>query len=313
MELSTGLTDGLWRANSSPADSPPTSTPNGTTRLRRDLEIKPGLKRALIFVCGLGQQEVSLDGHKVGNDLFEPGYTDYRKTCFIQPYDITNQLEQNSTHQVELLLGNGFYNIPAAPGRYTKFTASFGPRKCIAIVRLEYRNGNIDQIVTDENWKTAPGATTFGNMYAGEDYDAGLEASNRNAWTPATVLPAPGGKLAGTSNAPPPVRVDEVFKPVAVRHLRPGVSVYDFGQNATMVPRLVAIGPAGSSVRMIPSEVLKPDGSVDRQTCTQDGVRPAWWQYTLAGTGDESFLPKFFWHGARYLQVNSFHQLRAAS
>ena len=56
----TGLTDGLWRANSSPADSPPTSTPNGTTRLRRDFEVKPGLARALIFVCGLGQQEMDL-------------------------------------------------------------------------------------------------------------------------------------------------------------------------------------------------------------------------------------------------------------
>jgi hypothetical protein len=281
------------------------STPNGTTRLKHDLEIKLGLKRALVFVCGLGQQEIYLDGKKVGNDLFEPGYTDYRKTCFYDTYDITDQLKQNATHQLEVLLGNGFYNIPAAPGRYTKFTATFGPRKCIAMVRLEYSNGNIDQIVTDESWKTAPGATTFANMYAGEDYDARLDqASTEITWAPATVLPGPGGKLAGTSSAAPPVRDDETFKPVAVKELKPGVSVYDFGQNATMVPRLSVSGPAGSSVRMIPSEVVNADGTINRVTCTQDGVRPAWWQDTLAGTGDESFFPKFFWHGARYLEVD---------
>jgi len=71
-----------------------------------------------------------------------------------------------------------------------------------------------------------------------------------------------------------------------------------------MAPRLVAIGTAGSSIRMIPSEVVNADGSINRVTCTQDGVRAAWWQDTLAGTGDEPFFPKFFWHGARYLEVD---------
>jgi hypothetical protein len=306
MGLLTGAdwNDAKWIGDALANPSDHASTPNGTTRLRRDFEIKPGLKRALVFVCGLGQQEIYLDGNKVGADLFEPGYTDYRKTCFYDTYDLTDQLKQDTHHQLEVLLGNGFYNVQAAPGRYTKFTNSFGPRKCIALLRFEYANGNIDQFVTDESWKMAPGATTFANMYAGEDYDARLDqASAAIPWTPATVLPEPGGKLAGTSSAAPPVRVDEVFKPVAVKEIKPGVSVYDFGQNATMVPRLVASGPAGSSVRMIPAEVINADGTVNRITCTQDGVRPAWWQYTLAGTGEEAFFPKFFWHGTRYLQV----------
>ncbi|MGD0517486.1 MAG: family 78 glycoside hydrolase catalytic domain [Thermoguttaceae bacterium] len=299
-----GLTGGLWQAGTTDSSTHKVFTPNGTTHLRRDFEIKPGLKRALIFVCGLGQQEISLDGRKIGVDLFEPGYTDYRITCYYNTYDITEQLKQNASHQLEVLLGNGFYNIQAAPERYTKFTNSFGPRKCVAMVRFEYANGDMDQLVTDENWKVAPGATTFANMYAGEDYDARLDqAANAIVWSPAAVLPGPGGKLMGASSAAPPVRADEVFKPVSVKEIKPGVSVYDFGQNATMMPRLVANGPAGSSVRMIPSEVVKADGTLDRNTCTESGVRPAWWQYTLTGTGEESFFPKFFWHGSRYLQV----------
>ncbi|MGD0766969.1 MAG: family 78 glycoside hydrolase catalytic domain [Tepidisphaeraceae bacterium] len=299
-----GLTGGLGQTGATKDNTQAVFTPNGTTRLRRDFEIETGLKRALIFVCGLGQQEIYLDGRKVGADLFEPGYTDYRMTCGYSTYDITGQLNANAAHRLEVLLGNGFYNVQSAPGRYTKFTDSFGPRKCIALVRLEYQNGAMNQIVTDEYWKAAPGATTFANIYAGEDFDARIDqAAGTIGWAPAAVLPGPGGRLSGASNAAPPVRLDEVFKPVAVKELRPGVSVYDFGQNATMVPRLVVSGPTGSSVRMIPSEVVNADGTVNRQTCTQNGERPAWWQYTLAGTGDESFFPKFFWHGARYLQV----------
>ncbi len=299
-----GLTDGVWESSRADVPAALAFTPNGTTRLRRDISIKPGLKRAVLFVCGLGQQEIDLDGAKVGIDLLEPGYSDYVKTCFYSTHDVTAQLRPGASHRLEILLGNGFYNVQAAPGRYTKFTRSFGPRQGIALVRLEYENGEVDQVVTDENWTMAPGATTFANVYAGEDEDARLSLKDTGPeWRPVTLLPVPGGTLLGVSKAAPPVRVDETFKPVSIRELKPGVSIYDFGQNATMMPRLLATGPAGSIVRMIPSEVLKPDGSVDRQTCTQDGVRPAWWQLTLAGRGDESWFPKFFCHGARYLQV----------
>jgi len=276
--------------------------PNGTTEMRREFAVKPGLKRAVLFACGLGQQEIDLDGVKVGNDLFEPGYTDYRKTCFYDTYDITRQLNRGQSHRLKMLLGNGFYNLQPAPGRYTKFTNSFGPRKGIAMLRLEYNNGEIDHIVTDGNWKTAAGSTTFANMYAGEDYDARLDQVEA-AWAPAAILTAPGGKLIPGSEAAPPVRASEIFKPIRIKEIKLGVSVYDFGQNATMIPILRAWGPPGSTIRMIPAEVLYPDGTVNRRTCTQDKVRPAWWQYTLCGHGTEMFVPKFFWHGARYLQV----------
>ena len=106
-----GLIGGLWQAGTTDSGAQKVFTTNGTTRLRRDFEIKPGLKRALIFVCGLGQQEICLDGRKLGADLFEPGYTDYCMTCFYSTYDLTDQLKQNTPHQLEVLLGNGFYNI----------------------------------------------------------------------------------------------------------------------------------------------------------------------------------------------------------
>ena len=292
--------------------SSPGFTPNGTTLLKRGFETKPGLQRALIFVCGLGQQVLSLDGHKVTSDLFDPGFTDYRKTCLYGTYDITDSLKQAGPHTLELLLGNGFYSVSPAPGRYIKtdflgggYHGGFGPRKGIALVRLEYSDGTVEHLPTDEKWQATPGATTFANVYAGEDVDARLDDDAKRDWQSAIKLPPPGGQLLGANAAAPPVRMDEVFKPVSVKQRSPSISVYDFGQNATMIPRLVVKGPAGSSVRMIPAEVLYPDGTLNRKTCTQDGEKPVWWQYTLAGKGigTESYLPQFFWHANRYLQV----------
>ncbi|MDR0901897.1 MAG: family 78 glycoside hydrolase catalytic domain, partial [Opitutaceae bacterium] len=106
----------------------------------------------------------------------------------------------------------------------------------------------------------------------------------------------------------PPFRAFETFASAAVREIRPGVSVYDFGQNASMMPRLRARGPAGSVVRMIPAELLNDDGTVDRRSSTDSGSHNAkgslWWQYTLSGDeSGEAWFPKFFYQGARYLQV----------
>ena len=50
------------------------------------------------------------------------------------------------------------------------------------------------------------------------------------------------------------------------------MSVYDFGQNASMMPRLRVRGSAGASVKIIPAELLKADGSVDRTSVSHGAV-----------------------------------------
>jgi hypothetical protein len=150
-------------------------------------------------------------------------------------------------------------------------------------------------------------------MYGGEDYDARLEMRgwdgpgfDDSAWAAAAVLPRPSGALRGTSFAAPPIRAFERLKPAAVREIGPTLAVYDLGQNAPVMLAFEARGPAGSSVRVTPAELVKPEGTVDRGS---SGGGESYWQYTLAGRGRESYRAKFFYHGARYLQV----ELRPAS
>ena len=275
-----------------------------TLLLRREFTVKPGLRRALIHVCGLGQFELSLNGAKVGEDLLAPGWTKYDRTCLYDTHDITAQLHAGQ-NAAGLFLGNGMYNVH--PGRYTKFTGTFGPLKAIAQLRLEYADGSVEIIGTDGQWRVAPGPITFSSVFGGEDFDARLSPAGWDksgfddaAWRAAEAVAGPGGKLAGLSCAAPPLRAFETLQPVKNNFIKTNVTVYDLGQNAPIMARLKVKGAAGSVVRITPAELLYPDGTVDRRSCSSG---PAWWQYTLSGAGGENYFSKFFSHGCRYLQV----------
>ncbi len=280
---------------------------------RRKFKVKAGLVRAVVHVSGLGQYELSLNGRKVGDDILSPGWTDYRKTVLYDTYDVT-PLMAKGDNAIGIILGNGMYNIQPDYVRYVKFLNSFGPLKAIIQLRLEYSDGSVETIDTDKSWQVLPGPVTFNNIYAGEDFDARLVQKGWDQpgfktaakWTAAVETSGPGGTLKGLSCAAPPIRAIEALKPIASKVLSTNVTVYNLGQNASMMPRITVSGASGSFVRIIPSELLNPDGTVDRRSCTQDGVRPAWWQYTLNGDGNETWFPRFFYQGCRYLQVE-FH------
>ena len=289
--------------------------------LRREITVKPELKRALVHVCGLGQYELSVNDKKSGEDLIASGWTKYDKTCLYDTHDVTAMLK-GGANAVVLTLGNGMYRVPG--GRYVKFKGSFGPLKAIAQVRLEYADGSVEIVGTDAQWQASPGPMTFTCVYGGEDFDARWQAD----WTKATEMSGPGGALRGLSCAAPPLRAIETILPVARKPLTKGVEVFDLGQNAPIMPRITVKGPAGSVVRITPAELLKADGSVDRHSA---GGGKSYWQYTLSGTGsgfgvpalagpsddprrspdrlkpelqaEESWFPKFHYQGCRYLQV----------
>jgi alpha-L-rhamnosidase len=298
----TALTDGLALPGTDPRS-------NATLLLRREFRVRPGLRRALAFVCGMGQYELTCNGTRAGNDVLSPGWTDYYKTCLYDTRDITALLRPGA-NAVGLCLAGGFFNVQDAPGREGKFVSPDRPLIAIGQLRLEYEDGTVETVVTDANWRVALGPITYANVYGGEDYDARREPAGWDepgfddaAWSRALSLDGPGAVLRGASQSDPALGEHEILQPVAVRALRPGVAVYDLGQNAALLLRLHVSGPAGAIVKITPAELLQPDGSLDRRS---GGSGPAFWNYTLAGrSGGESWSPRFFYRGARYLQVET--------
>jgi len=276
---------------------------------RREFTVHPGLQRAVIYICGLGQYELTANGAKVGDALLAPGWSKYDKTCLYDTLDITSYLT-NGANALGVMLGNGMYNVPAS-ARMAKFTGSFGVPKLIAQLHLFYTNGTSTIITTDTQWLTKPGPITFSSVYGGEDHDARLEPAgwnkpgiNLETWSHALVTNSPGGMLRGISCAAPPIEAIQTLQPVRTNVVSARTLIYDLGQNAALIPRLMVQGPAGAMVRIIPAELTNADGTVNRGSV---GGGPAYWQYTLNGQGTEKWFPRFFYHGCRYLQVELFH------
>jgi hypothetical protein len=275
---------------------------------RREFAVEPGLQRAVIYICGLGQYELSANGLKVGDALLAPAWSKYDKTCCYDTLDLTPYLT-NGNNVLGVMLGNGMYNVPGG-SHYAKFTGSFGAPKLIAQLYLDYTNSPSVVIPTDSRWLTMPGPITFSSVYGGEEHDARLEPAgwnmpgfNATAWSPAIPANGPGGILRGTSHAAPPIKAVETLLPIQTNAISSVTSVFDLGQNASLIPRLTAHGQRGAIIKIVPAELIGSDGSVDRSTV---GGGACDWQYTLAGRDKETWFPRFFYHGCRYLQVELF-------
>jgi hypothetical protein len=279
--------------------------------LRHEFVVKPGLKRALVNICGLGQYEFTLNGKKAGDDFLSPGWSKYDKTCLYDTRDITHLLRRGK-NAAGIELGNGMYNLRTTrfkPPGYQPY--SFGPQKAIAQIRLEYADGSVEIIGTDENWRVAPGPITSASIYSGEDFDARLVQNGWNKinfddskWSPVQIVNGPGGELRGLTCAAPPILQFEIHTPALSRTITNGDVIFDLGQNATHIPKISVTGPAGSRVRIIPSEL--GDGMVNGGSLGEKPRSAIWCDYTKATDGMETWSPKFFYIGCRYFEVKSY-------
>ncbi|HNV02421.1 MAG TPA: family 78 glycoside hydrolase catalytic domain [Vicinamibacterales bacterium] len=282
-----------------------------TLLLRGTFDVRPGLVRAVAHASGLGHYELTLNGRRVGEDLFAPGWTNYARTVLYDTHDVTALLT-TGRNAAGFLLGNGMYHV-VRRNRFAKFTGSFGPLRAILHLRLEYADGSVEYAGTNAGWRSHPGPITYSSVYGGEDYDARLEprgwstaAFDDRGWSPVVPVIGLEHAMRGLSAAADPIRPIAERPCVSSRAFPDKTVVYDFGQNAAFVPRLRVAGPAGSTVRLTPSEILFPDGTIDRRTMGSEARGVSWWQYTKATDGEETWVPSFYYVGSRYVRAEFF-------
>lgn len=270
---------------------------------RKSFTVDRRVVRAMLYASGMGQDELRINGRKVGDDVLTPGWSDYHKTVYYDAYDVTALLRRGP-NALCVMLGNGMYRVLHTAGRYTKFVGSYGQPKLTAQLHIEFTDGTALEILSDGTWKTSPGPITFSSTYGGEDYDARLVQPgwdeprfNDAQWHSAIVVAGPGGSLQ--PEIAPPIRLMHEYAPVKITHPKPGVTVYDLGQNFAGWPAITVTGPAGATIKLIGGELLNPDGTVSQRSSRG----PQWYSYTLSGKGVESWHPRFSYWGFRYMQV----------
>lgn len=275
----------------------------GSTLLRREFTIDRPLRRATAYVTGLGYYELFCNGRRVGDQVLAPAVSNYRAWIDYDAHDLTRQLRPGP-NALGLHLGNGWFN--PLPKWWDVYRMPwFGAPRARLQLHLEYQDGTTALIGTDETWKSAPGPVRSSCVYDGETYDATLESPGWDRpgfddrdWTAAHRVDPPGGELVVPTM--PPIRVTQSLPARSCREVRPGVFVFDVGQNASGWARLKVRGPRGTKVTLRYAEDVAADGSLD---VTSNEKALATDVYVLRGRGWETYEPRFTFHGFRYVEV----------
>jgi alpha-L-rhamnosidase len=301
---------------------------------RKEFTLAKKVARARAYVSGLGYYELYLNGRRVGDHELDPGWTTYSKRVLYSSYDVT-ELVKTGANAVGVVVGNGWWNpLPFKMFRKFNFREALPIGAPRAIVQLEttYEDGSVERVVSDASWKAGDSGVLRNNIYLGELYDARRHPAgwdragfDDSGWRPVRVATDPVGPLV--AQEAPPIRVTRRLRPVAVTEPRPGMFVFDMGQNFAGRVSLRVRGPAGTRVAMRFAELLYRDGTPNGMTTfagqlktrtDEDRVatppetpvmpKTAWQQdvYYLAGTGDEVYTPHFTFHGFRYVAVEGY-------
>ena len=298
---------GQWIAQTTDTNSAPAPL------LRRAFVLDGKIEQARAYVCGLGYYELRLNGEKVGDHILDPGYTRYDKRALYVTYDVTKALRRGS-NALGVILGNGWYNVQTrAVWNFHQAPWRAAPKLLLELA-VRFADGREEIIASDGQWKAGRGSILFDSIYGGENYDARLDkpgwdtpAFDDSAWAAAVVAPPPDGLLAAQTM--PAIQVDRMLVPKTVSEPKPGVFVYDFGQNMAGFAQLKIKGPAGTKVSMKYGERLTRDGLVDQESIAQYVKRMDSAQqfqtdnYILSGHGLETWHSRFDYDGFQYVEV----------
>jgi len=276
-------------------------------QLRKAFALNKPVKRARAFVCGLGLFELRLNGNKVGEDVLTTPRTAFDKRVYYFTYDITDALMAGE-NAVGIILGGGWYN---ARKKFWHWQAPwYGSPRALVQLEVEYEDGTTERVVSDDSWQGDWSPIGMSCIYDGEDYDARLEQAGWDApgfdaaaWQSVTLVEPPGGKL--TAMDLEPNRVMQRFAPVSVAEPEPGVFVFDMGTVMTGWTKLmIPQGREGETVTLKHSELLFETGMIaQRRSCGQ--ARQGEF-YTMKGEANETYEPRFTYHGFRYVEVTGF-------
>ncbi len=273
--------------------------------LRRAFLVGRPIKRAVVYASALGLYELHINGKRVGEDYFTPGWTDYSTRVYYQTYEVTDLMKKGG-NAIGAILADGWYAGYLGFGRKREHYGS-EPRLLVQL-EIEYVNGHIHTVVTDGTWKATYGPLFESDFLMGEIYDARKEMPgwdtfpfDDSAWHTVAVTEKSEGKVQSY----PGVTVQKILeiKPKKLTEPQEGVYVFDMGQNFAGWVRLKVGGEAGTKVVLRFAEMLNPDGTIYTENlraarCTDT--------YILKGAGKEIWEPRFTFHGFRYVEITGY-------
>lgn len=290
---------------------------------RKKIVSSKKVSRAGLYISGLGYYEAYLNHKKIGDRVLDPGFTAYSKEVQYSVYDVTKSLTTGE-NVLGIMVGNGWFN-PLPMRLFGRFNLrgimETGRPMILAQMKIWYADGTEQLIATDESWETIPGPIIRNNIYLGEEYDARKEKNFEEelGWRSARFVKGPAGILKSASQ--PPTRVTRILRPVSIKEIGQDTFIVDMGQNFAGVVSIKLNGPAGRKIGFRYGEDIFKDGRLNYFTSVAGQIKEQWkvnagpgapktaWQrdeYTLKGTKEESWSPRFTFHGFRYVEITGW-------
>ena len=309
----TGFMSGTpWEAEwISPAWDEDFKASNPSPYLRKTFKPARELEEARLYITCHGLYLVEINGKRIGEQEFTPGWTSYDTRLQYQTYDVTENLKQDQ-NALGIILGDGWFrgNLGWQEGGNIWGTEV----AALAQLRLSYSDGSTEIISTDGTWKASTGPILESDIYNGEVYDATKELTDwskpeydDSGWQPVKIAEVSYEKLIAPEG--PPVKVVNVLEPLSIQKVGDEWMV-DMGQNMVGWIRIQAHGNKGDQLILKHAEVLDKEGNM-----YYDNLRRAKCinTYVLKGGEKETFEPHFTFQGFRYVMISGYPGILTAN
>ena len=276
---------------------------------RIKIKLKSAIFKATLRYSALGVLEPWINGERVHEDYFTPGWSDYRKRAYVCEYDVSDNL-QKGENCLGVVLGDGWAGAPFGPAGYA---VSFAPRTMfIAELVVQYANGEEEIISSGADWKWRKGSITRNSIYNGETFDARKSvldwsafSATERGWQVVDVVDSPDIKLR--EKKCPPVRVTETLKPIALSQKKKKW-IADFGQNLVGLMRIrLRNTKPGQKIVLKFAEMLQGDGALYVANLRAAEAKDV---YYCKGGDVETYMPRFTFHGFRYAQIEGYADVK---
>ena len=270
---------------------------NRAIYFRRVFNLEKPVRRARIYMAGLGWSELVVNGQRPNERVLDPAQSDYSKRI-LYTTDAVEAFLKPGKNVVGVIVGNGWY----------------GSVRLLLQLDLEFEDGSRERVISSAGgkapWHVSRGPILENSVFDGEVYDARLEKADWcqadyiqlfPEWMNAYGADGPGGKLVPAGLEP--IRVVDTLGAKSVSQPKPGVYVFDLGQNIAGWALLTVTGEAGQRVSLRFGEGLFEDGTLNQENLRSARAEDV---YILKGGAVETWEPRFTYHGFRYIQVEGY-------
>ena len=273
--------------------------------LRRAFTVEGKVRRATLYISGMGWGSTYINGKPVSEDIFGTLQTDYTKTVYYNTYDVTALLRRGN-NAIGSVLGNGYVL------GFNKGCTSYGLPRLKAQLVVE-TDRDTTTIVTDTDWKvTTEGPIQANHLYNGERYEAAREMKGWNtasfddsAWQQAQTMKAPTGIVMPQPS--PCMRIQKELTPKSIRRTADGRYIIDMGQNMVGQLRVRLSGKKDVPVVIRHAELLEPNNpdqlyvaNLRSAKCTDT--------YIPAADGTFTYQPELTYQGFRFVEISGIGQ-----